>query len=221
MNLAAKQDSATLQQVIDTAWERRAEIDGATKGEVREAVEAALHMLDNGTARIAEKTHGGWQVNQITTISSGLPFSPSYDGCGADRDTGPCRPNLVGEVSTDGNRDRWFTTTGGQTLGRASANPFTSPGQTTGPWQRPMPGTFGNAPRNSLRGPSYFNTDFSLIKSLNFKENFRGQFRAEVFNFFNNVNLGQPNGCVDCGSAGRGGLQHVVRPPVRVPQPRP
>ena len=65
------------------------------------------------------------------------------------------------------------------------------------------PGTFGNAPRNSLRGPSYFNTDFSLIKSLNFTERFRGQFRAEVFNFFNNVNLGQPDGCVDCGSGGR------------------
>jgi hypothetical protein len=161
-----------------------------------------------GASRLGDLLIGGWQVNQITTISSGLPFSPSYDGCGADRDTGPCRPNLVGEVSTDGNQDRWFTTTGGQTLGRApgapgSLAPFINPGQTIGPWQRPMPGTFGNAPRNSLRGPSYFNTDFSLIKSLNFRENFRGQFRAEVFNFFNNVNLGQPNGCVDCGSAGQ------------------
>ncbi|HKQ89788.1 MAG TPA: TonB-dependent receptor [Blastocatellia bacterium] len=161
-----------------------------------------------GASRLGDLIIGGWQVNQITTISSGLPFSPSYDGCGADRDTGPCRPNLVGEVSTDGNQDRWFTTTGGQALGRApgapgSLAPFINPGQTVGPWQRPMPGTFGNAPRNSLRGPSYFNTDFSLIKSLNFRENFRGQFRAEVFNFFNNVNLGLPNGCVDCGSGGQ------------------
>jgi hypothetical protein len=147
---------------------------------------------------------GGWQVNQITTLSSGLPFSPSYSDCGADRDTGPCRPNLVGDVSADGDRNGWFTTTGGQKLGRASgAQQFTSPGQTIGPWQRPMPGTFGNAGRNSLRGPSYFNTDFSLIKSLNFKENFRGQFRAEIFNFFNKVNLGQPDGCVDCGSGGK------------------
>src|SRR5262245_10697761 len=155
-------------------------------------------------SRLGELVIGGWQINQITTISSGLPFSPSYDGCGADRDTGPCRPNLVGEVNTEGDRDLWFTTTGGRGLARASGTQeFTSPGQTIGPWQRPMPGTFGNAPRNSLRGPSYFNTDFSLIKSLNFKENFRGQFRAEVFNFFNNVNLGQPDGCVDCGSGGR------------------
>jgi hypothetical protein len=157
-----------------------------------------------GASRLGELVIGGWQLNQITTVSSGLPFSPSYANCGADRDTGPCRPNLVGEVDTTGDQNLWFTTTGGQSLGRASGTQeFTSPGQTIGPWQRPMPGTFGNSSRNSLRGPSYFNTDFSLIKSLHFTENFRGQFRAEVFNFFNNVNLGQPDGCVDCGGGGR------------------
>jgi outer membrane receptor protein involved in Fe transport len=161
-----------------------------------------------GASRLGDLLIGGWQVNQITTISSGLPFSPSYADCGADRDTGPCRPNLVGEVANGGDRNLFFTTTGGRGLGRAPGDPgdlepFINPGQTIGPWQRPIPGTFGNAPRNSLRGPSYFNTDFSLIKSLSFTENFRGQFRAEVFNFFNNVNLGQPNGCVDCGDGGR------------------
>jgi hypothetical protein len=160
--------------------------------------------LLGSASRLGELLIGGWQINQITTVSSGLPFTPSYSNCGADRDTGPCRPNIVGDVDTDGDRNLWFTTTGGQGLGRASgAQQFTSPGQTIGPWQRPMPGTFGNAPRNSLRGPSYFNTDFSLLKSLNFTERFRGQFRAEVFNFFNNVNLGQPDGCVDCGTGGR------------------
>jgi hypothetical protein len=30
----------------------------------------------------------------------------------------------------------------------------------------------------------------------------RGQFRAEAFNVFNHVNLGNPDGCVDCGNAG-------------------
>jgi hypothetical protein len=157
-----------------------------------------------GASRLGELLIGGWQLNQITTISSGLPFTPSYSDCGVDRDTGPCRPNRVGDVDTNGDQNLWFTTTGGQGLARASgAQQFTSAGQTIGPWQRPMPGTFGNAPRNSLRGPSYFNTDFSLMKNLNFTERFRGQFRAEVFNFFNNVNLGQPNGCVDCGDGGR------------------
>jgi hypothetical protein len=68
---------------------------------------------------------------------------------------------------------------------------------------RQWPQSEGNAPRNSPRGQSYFNPDFSLIKSLNFTERFRGQSRAEIFNFFNHVNLGQPDGCVDCGSGGK------------------
>jgi hypothetical protein len=31
----------------------------------------------------------------------------------------------------------------------------------------------------------------------------RAQFRAEFFNLFNHVNLGNPNGCVDCSTAGQ------------------
>ena len=39
---------------------------------------------------------GGWQLNQATIIQSGLPFSVSYNDAGADRDTGPNRPNVIG-----------------------------------------------------------------------------------------------------------------------------
>ncbi|HZN10896.1 MAG TPA: hypothetical protein VFC61_04410, partial [Blastocatellia bacterium] len=144
--------------------------------------------------RAVELLIGGWQLNQITTWSSGSPFSPSYRDCDNDRDTGPCRPDLVGSVDTSGDRDRWYTTAGVTGL---------TNGQTAGPWRRPLANNFGTAPRNSLRGPSYFNTDFSMFKNLNFTEHFRGQFRWEVFNLFNNVNLGQPVGCVDCGDSGR------------------
>jgi 2,3,4,5-tetrahydropyridine-2,6-dicarboxylate N-succinyltransferase len=56
---------AELAKTIDDAFERRAEIGIATKGPVREAVEAAIDLLDRGEARVAERTHnGGWRVNQ-------------------------------------------------------------------------------------------------------------------------------------------------------------
>jgi 2,3,4,5-tetrahydropyridine-2-carboxylate N-succinyltransferase len=42
----------SLQQLIDT------------RGEVRDAVEAAIGLLDSGRARVAEKGEGGWTVNQ-------------------------------------------------------------------------------------------------------------------------------------------------------------
>ncbi len=53
-----------LKATIDAAFERRDEIGTDTKGEVREAVEAALDLLDSGKARVAEKQGSGWVVNQ-------------------------------------------------------------------------------------------------------------------------------------------------------------
>ena len=61
-------ETEQLRATIENAFERIEEISPATKGETREAVEAALEALDNGTLRIAEKTgsqeNHGWQVHQ-------------------------------------------------------------------------------------------------------------------------------------------------------------
>jgi 2,3,4,5-tetrahydropyridine-2-carboxylate N-succinyltransferase len=57
--------TTTLAETIEAAFERREEIGPATKGAVREAVEAALDLLDRGAARVAEKSaDGAWRVNQ-------------------------------------------------------------------------------------------------------------------------------------------------------------
>jgi 2,3,4,5-tetrahydropyridine-2-carboxylate N-succinyltransferase len=53
-----------LQTTIDAAFEARDTVNSGTKGEVREAVEAALGLLDSGKARVAEKRDGAWVVNQ-------------------------------------------------------------------------------------------------------------------------------------------------------------
>ena len=55
---------ADLKSTIEAAWETRDTITTATKGAVRDAVEAALDLLDKGQARVAEKTGDGWVVNQ-------------------------------------------------------------------------------------------------------------------------------------------------------------
>ena len=56
--------TSSLQTTIDTAWEARDDISFETQGEIRDAVEAALNLMDTGKARVAEKTDAGWQVNQ-------------------------------------------------------------------------------------------------------------------------------------------------------------
>ena len=55
---------ASLQATIDAAWEDRANIGLATKGEIRDAVEAALEGLDSGKYRVASKETGSWVVHQ-------------------------------------------------------------------------------------------------------------------------------------------------------------
>ncbi len=61
-------DTTSLETVINDAWENRADISFDTKGETREAVNAALALLDSGEARVAEPHKGGnlidWRVNQ-------------------------------------------------------------------------------------------------------------------------------------------------------------
>ena len=53
------------QQLIEDAFEQRAEFSpGSAPSDVRQAVEQALDWLDQGKARVAEKTESGWVVNQ-------------------------------------------------------------------------------------------------------------------------------------------------------------
>jgi 2,3,4,5-tetrahydropyridine-2-carboxylate N-succinyltransferase len=54
----------SLQATIEALWARRDSLSPATKGADREAIEAALDLLDRGEARVAEPTPQGWVVNQ-------------------------------------------------------------------------------------------------------------------------------------------------------------
>ncbi|PIR31727.1 MAG: 2,3,4,5-tetrahydropyridine-2,6-dicarboxylate N-succinyltransferase [Alphaproteobacteria bacterium CG11_big_fil_rev_8_21_14_0_20_44_7] len=53
-----------MKEIIEKAWENRAEINSATIGEAREAVEYALNDLDCGKLRVAEKQGNEWAVNE-------------------------------------------------------------------------------------------------------------------------------------------------------------
>ena len=61
----SKPDLASLEKTIEKAFDEREGISTATRGEVREAIEAALDLLDRGAARVAERGDDGtWRVNQ-------------------------------------------------------------------------------------------------------------------------------------------------------------
>ena len=61
----SKPDLASLEKIIEAAFEGRDGVSTTTRGEVRDAVEAALDLLDRGAVRVAERqADGRWTVNQ-------------------------------------------------------------------------------------------------------------------------------------------------------------
>ena len=168
------------------------------------------HTFLKSPSRAMDYLVGGWQLSGLSTYESGLPFTPSYLDCGKDEDTGPCRPNLTGNASVSNpSASGWFavatpgTTGTGCVASAAITAELNANGCTRGPWTRPAAGTFGNVARNSFFGPHLFNADMSLSKRFQVTERIDGQFRAELFNSFNHVNLGQPTATVDSPTAGQ------------------
>jgi 2,3,4,5-tetrahydropyridine-2-carboxylate N-succinyltransferase len=53
-----------LEQTIEALWDARDSLSPATTGDARDAVNAALNLLDSGERRVAEKVGDQWQVNQ-------------------------------------------------------------------------------------------------------------------------------------------------------------
>ena len=60
-------------------------------------------------------------------------------------------------------------------------------------FSRPAVGTFGNLPRNDLRGPGYWRMDASIFKRFRFNGSQQLELRIESVNVLNHVNLGNPD----------------------------
>jgi hypothetical protein len=58
----------------------------------------------------------------------------------------------------------------------------------------PAYGSYGTAGPNIFRGQPFYNLDMSITKQFRFGERVKAQFRAEVFNVFNRVDLANPVG---------------------------
>ncbi len=158
------------------------------------------------TSRAADLLVGGWQWNATMVIGSGLPFSPSYQNCSFDRDTGPCRPNKTGSFSMgsgsfNGQTHQvvYFTP-----VATMCDDPSTCTSVVTqsGPFSDPGIGKFGNIQRNSFTGPGEFLSDMSIFKNFTITERVHAQFQAEFFNVFNHPVYANPNVCIDCSSGG-------------------
>ena len=84
--------TSELERIIDAAWEERDRFGPETSGPVRDAVEAALGLLDGGKVRVAEPADTGWRVHQWLKKAVLLSFrlQPTLPVAG-----GPGRRRLV------------------------------------------------------------------------------------------------------------------------------
>jgi hypothetical protein len=133
----------------------------------------------------------GWEVAGVTTLQSGTPVNVTTSGDRANIGISNLqRPNLIGPIpSLDCETDAATR----QRINCYDASAFEL---------QPLY-TFGNTPRNVLRGPKWVQTDLSAIKDFALRGTARLQVRADIFNIFNNVNLGNPNAVFGSASFGR------------------
>jgi hypothetical protein len=139
-----------------------------------------LPFLKNSPNKGLKMAFGGWEISGIIAAQSGAPLNIGLSGSNVSSivPNTSNRPDVSGSGHDPHTVAQWFDTS---------------------IYSAPAAGTFGNTPRNYVRGPGRDNWSLSLFKNFPFNE--RGsnlQFRAEFFNVWNHTQL--------IGNAAQGGI---------------
>lgn len=128
----------------------------------------------------------GWQLGIITQAQSGNPITPTLAIGPGPGISLTVRPDVTGAIQTTGDPFQWFV----------NKAVFVSPC---------VAGVChpGNLGRDSIIGPNFLNTDFSVTKNTKITERFNLQFRTEMFDVFNHPNFGNPVLTTTSGAFGR------------------
>ena len=147
------------------------------------------HLSQN---RFERAVFSYWQISSIFIARSGFPVNLTTSGTGPDGNTNDQRPNLVA----------------GQPLyspgGSINPNAFCTPGTADALYPGgSCPAGFGDVPRNFLRGPGVWQSDWAVSKRLPITERVQLQFRAEVFNIANRAQFANPDGLISASDFGK------------------
>jgi hypothetical protein len=139
------------------------------------AVCTAASCVVNDSPTTTRVVPNGFTV-QLPSVSASQPlpvgFTAVVNGPGGGSSRQTRRPNLVAGVSPYLNGDRNFL------------NPAA--------FAIPAPGTFGDLPRNALKGRAFSQFDLILNRRFRFSETRSLEFRTEIFNIFNHANFANP-----------------------------
>jgi hypothetical protein len=138
----------------------------------------------NSLSKPLDTVLGGWQLNSIVTIQSGLPFTLTTPGSPSNG-----RPDIIGSLHTNpGDTQQYFNTNA------VAPVPTNSSGVLL------RQGTLG---RNALIGPGTRTVDLSMAKTTPIRERFKLEFKAEAFNLFNHPVFSNPNTDITAGNFGQ------------------
>jgi len=134
----------------------------------------------------------GWQLNAFITADSGSPFTVAAGRDQSNTRNGADRADQAGDPF------------------QGVTQPATEQGRFVNgvryfnkdAFKLPAAGAYGSVKRNGFYGPGFASVDFSIFKNFKIKERYQVQFRTELFNLFNRLNLGNPISSVNSGSNG-------------------
>jgi len=139
------------------------------------------------------KAWGDWQISAINTVTAGEPLTFTYSPAAAFQVSGITndfagannyRPNVTCDpVAASPSTTQWF-----------------NPSCVVIPTDPSQP--FGNAQRNSVRGPNYWTFDLGVAKQVKLTADAHVELRLEAFNLFNRANFVAPNGSRSAGGFG-------------------
>ena len=153
-----------------------------------------------GHNALVRETLGGWQVNAIVNLQTGLPYNVSLGYNSAGLDQGTERPSWVHAPKANCSLKNVIhgvngTATSGSCIDLTAYTLPVAP-QTLVPGSTAIASynyAFGNTARNALHGPGYSYTNLSLFKDFTIWERAKFQFRAEAANVFNHPSAANPN----------------------------
>jgi outer membrane receptor protein involved in Fe transport len=166
---------------VADSLDRRRERDYSTGDIPHYFASSVVWDLPWGTGR-AQQPRGwlgglasDWTLSSFITLQSGVPVAVTQTtNFNAFAGFGVQRPNLVGDpelAAAQRNESHWFNT-----AAFAIAPPF----------------TLGSASRNPVRGPAYRDVDLAMMRRVAVAAGQSLEFRVEIFNLLNTVNLGAP-----------------------------
>ena len=154
-----------------------------------------------GTSKLVQEAIGGWQINDVLNLQSGMPFNVTLGYNSAGLSQGTERPSWVHKpFSTCNQKNELIAGSAASCIDSdAYILPVAQQTQVSGVTTS-YNYAFGNVARNFLHGPGFTYDNFSVFKDFAMTERAKFQLRLEAANVFNHPSASNPNATLSAAS---------------------